>query len=437
MKTPFELSTGSPDLPPPLPFAQTAVARAFPDPAASFSARLDHSVSLDSAIPSDSPAGSRRRKLWALPADFHWPLIGACFTSDELRRLVGKALSCATMSSDFVLHIMVAEACGSRSSLAELIQKQLDQRHAAQIRAFADARDHDALKSLWVAALREGTQIPGALWASWTHPACDALLEQAIHGDIHMVQLRLAHGEHQRAIALDKLQAEHRQLTRALEAARADAQRQRAARTHESRALQGEIEALRGALAGRDAEIVRLTQQLHSRQNNNVSQSDRHTIAWRAELAESRFADLQASHADLETELDRLRLALERAPARAIEMQQPAPTPASLAGKCVLCVGGRSGAIDSYRQVVEERGGRFLHHDGGQEESPHRINAVLTAADLVICQAGCISHNAYWRVKAQCKRSGKPCLFVKNPGVSSFDRLVSEACLTSGADSSD
>lgn len=41
----------------------------------------------------------------------------------------------------------------------------------------------------------------------------------------------------------------------------------------------------------------------------------------------------------------------------------------NVTGKCVLCVGGRSGAVDAYRQVIEQRGGRFLHHDGDLEES--------------------------------------------------------------------
>lgn len=39
----------------------------------------------------------------------------------------------------------------------------------------------------------------------------------------------------------------------------------------------------------------------------------------------------------------------------------------------------------------------------------------LHAADLVICQTGCISDGAYWRVKDHCKRTGKPCLLVDQP----------------------
>ncbi len=87
-------------------------------------------------------------------------------------------------------------------------------------------------------------------------------------------------------------------------------------------------------------------------------------------------------------------------------------------------MGGRSGQVEAYRAVVERCGGRFLHHDGGLEENAHRIDANLAAADLVICQAGCISHGAYWRVKDWCKRRGTPCLFAKSPGVTAFSRCL-------------
>ena len=51
---------------------------------------------------------------------------------------------------------------------------------------------------------------------------------------------------------------------------------------------------------------------------------------------------------------------------------------------------------------------------------------VMPQADLVICQTGCISHSAYWRVKDHCKRHGKRCVFVDNPSVSSLVRGLQE-----------
>jgi hypothetical protein len=48
----------------------------------------------------------------------------------------------------------------------------------------------------------------------------------------------------------------------------------------------------------------------------------------------------------------------------------------------------------------------------------------LQAADVVICQVACISHNAYWRVKEHCKRMGKPCLFLESASKSSLERAL-------------
>jgi hypothetical protein len=55
------------------------------------------------------------------------------------------------------------------------------------------------------------------------------------------------------------------------------------------------------------------------------------------------------------------------------------------------------------------------------------MDGFLAAADLIICQAGCISHNAYWRVKEQCKRTGKPCIYMKGSGISALNRLIDQA----------
>lgn len=41
--------------------------------------------------------------------------------------------------------------------------------------------------------------------------------------------------------------------------------------------------------------------------------------------------------------------------------------------------------------------------------------ASFAAADLVICQTGCLSHGAYWRIEDHCKRTGKTCLMVEQP----------------------
>ena len=89
-----------------------------------------------------------------------------------------------------------------------------------------------------------------------------------------------------------------------------------------------------------------------------------------------------------------------------------------------MCVGGRTGNVASYRGIIEKMGGRYVHHDDGLEDNLGLLDANIAAADLVICQTGCISHNAYWRVKDHCKRTGTRCIFVDNPSPSSLFRRV-------------
>jgi len=99
------------------------------------------------------------------------------------------------------------------------------------------------------------------------------------------------------------------------------------------------------------------------------------------------------------------------------------PAPADLREKAVLCVGQEQEAPSSLaRQLVEIAGGRYLHHDGADDADDAALEASLRAADLVICQTGCVSHGAYWRVQDHCRRTGKPCVLVGEPQPMMFVR---------------
>ncbi|HRH18815.1 MAG TPA: DUF2325 domain-containing protein [Aquabacterium sp.] len=152
---------------------------------------------------------------------------------------------------------------------------------------------------------------------------------------------------------------------------------------------------------------------------------------------DSQMAFLEAQNADLRQTLSRaMKLIDERdrgtlgmvpaAPEPVIEPPPEQPVTVYLRHQTVLCVGGRTGSVASYRDVIERVGGRFAHHDGGLQDASGVLDASLAAADLVICQTGCISHNAYWRVKDFCKRTGKRCVFVDNPSTSSLVRTLGQ-----------
>ena len=100
--------------------------------------------------------------------------------------------------------------------------------------------------------------------------------------------------------------------------------------------------------------------------------------------------------------------------------RMPAPEPVPNQGqgglreKAVLCIAEGDGASELAQQLVEIAGGRYLHQRADVLETADEaaIEASLRAADLVICQTGCVSHGAWWRVQDHCRRTGKPCVMV-------------------------
>ena len=378
---------------------------------------------------------SRRRRLWEVPHKFHCPVVGSCFEVKELRSLMHKVMHLPRDTSDFVLHTTAVGACENRSRLAELLHKTLEKRYALIVKRFAAEKTSEGVRRLWQEATASGTELPGALWAAWTHPACDSLLEHEIYGDIHMIQHQVGTGTRADLKVLQALRAENTELRRQVTLLRHDAEAARNEKAQETRQLGERLTELRAEQVGRDACIARLSAELGKLRDSLPDLRQRQTLARRADDAEARAAALAAQCREQAETLERLQAQLSELESLAARQMTETPNQAestavgeSLDGKCVLCVGGRSGAVDAYREAVERQGGRFLHHDGGLEESLHRIDGVLAAADLVICQAGCISHNAYWRVKEQCKRTGKPCVFVKRSGVSSFGRVLADLC---------
>ena len=393
--------------------------------------------------PAVTTMGSRRRKLWEIPHKFHCPVIGVCFDVEQLRALMAKVMHFPRETTDFVLHTTAVGACETRSQLADLLHKHMEKRFQLIVRKFSTAKNSEALHALWRSESQSGVDIPGALWAVWTHPACDVQIEQQIYGDIHMIQHQVGSGTRADLGTLKSLRGDNDRLRQQLDEVRVECESIRRERSRETQVLGERVAELRADLAGKEAWGANLTAQLDSLRVILPDLKDRQVLARRANDAEARATALTAQAADFEDEIERLGELLRHAEesiksliASDTPRADGSPTsvevtPESLSGKCILCVGGRSGAVDGYRKEVEQRGGSFLHHDGGLEESLHRIDSALAAADMVICQAGCISHNAYWRVKEQCKRTGKQCLFVKNSGVSSFGRAISTACTIS------
>ena len=186
------------------------------------------------------------------------------------------------------------------------------------------------------------------------------------------------------------------------------------------------------------AAVIALQTQLDQAQQQLQQWLQTHPDLPEREALRERLAEQLARNQALQREVNRLSarpqpVAVEVRPlATAAPVAEVPAAPASLEQRVVLCVGGRGGSVPQYRQAVEGCGAQFLHHDGGEEHKPAQLEPQLAAADLVICQTGCISHDAYWRVKDHCKRHHKRCVFVETPSRSAFERALAEAAAGEG-----
>lgn len=380
-----------------------------------------------------SQAGSRRRRVWELGQNSHCPLVGVALPLGALRKLVERVTGGRLLHDDYDIHVGAVSECAVRNPLSEAIQKELERRYAGDIARFRAARSEDEVAALWAQAVAAGN-VPGAFWAGLTHPRCTPGLEQKMCRDIHMVQHQA--GACVRA-DMDKykaLLADHARLVRELDKAQQRCQLLQKEKSEQAERLEQQLMGARAAAIAKDTDIHQLRGALAELQAAVPELDTRKRLANRVAQLEAREQALRGQVAALKEERDAARAAqavaeaVQKATAPAAALRtETVEVPVRLFRRSVLCVGGRSGSVPVYRDVVERIGAQFAHHDGGLEDSAGQLDASLAAADLVICQTGCISHHAYWRVKDHCKRTGKRCIFVDNPSVSSLVRGLQEA----------
>lgn len=378
--------------------------------------------------------GSRRRRLWDLPHQCHCPVVGVCFPLTMLRHLVNKALGGKAIADDYEVHVGAVAECTQRNRLSELLQKDLETRYARAIHAFKAAKNTKAVADLWADAVLRG-DVAGAFWATLTHPCCDEVLQEVVLRDMHMLQHQAGAAVRIDVTKFNALIKENGVLARELGKAQERCTRVISEKSVEIEKLNAQLMQQRAIAINQESRISFLTQDLEQLKSSLPDFENASRLRKKFEQLTARQAELEAHNAQLRQQLGEMQRSpsprekestLVLAAERQSDAVKEVPITFHLREKTVLCVGGRNGNVANYRDVIERAGGHFAHHDGGLEDNQGALDSVLAAADLVICQTGCISHNAYWRVKDFCKRTGKQCVFVENPSTSSLTRSLQQ-----------
>ncbi len=364
----------------------------------------------------------RRRRLWELAERLHCPVIGVCLSVETIRRLVARVHPTPAPLDDYDCHAVCVSAAARRGLLSEQLQDALERPHQLAIGQFRALRDRQALADRWQAAKASG-DIASALWAVLTHPLLDADLEETVSRDVHMIQHQAGAAERIDRRGYEALGREHAALVREYGKVQqrmtlfAEEKSAQLAQLGEQLArARGEAAHHADCVRQRDAELAGLWSA-----STRIAELESTIVRLQSRLAERDAANrqLQEALAQARSDTEALRASMRTSSTPAGQSAEPVRDDLP---RTILCVGGRQGNVTVYRDVIEQTGAAFLYHDGGVEQGSQMLEAGLSAADVVICQTGCISHDAYWRVKDHCKRHGKQCLYVDNPSQSAIRR---------------
>jgi hypothetical protein len=378
----------------------------------------------DAAVaPTASP---RRSKIWEFSTHLHCSIIGTCLSVGELRNILRKLGLVTQGRSDHELHSTAVTLAGRHDDAARQLNKALDHRHRLTVHRFARTTDEAGLRALWAEAVRCG-EIPGAYWATLTHPASTHAVVRDAFGDVHMMShligsanradiRRLCQLENERAALTVKLDRQQNALHEAVVTRDAQIADLRRALTHRimtesSNATMEEGAALRDLVGALERRVAHEA-------GRRASMDEKIAMA-RAELFRERAARVAA-----EQDRDALRRELD-----AIEAawspgcsDQPGATgqPPWLDGVVLLYVGGRPNQIVPMRAAAERAGAAFLHHDGGVEHHSNLLAGLVSRSSIVLFPVDCISHDAASAVKLLCRQGGKRFVPLRSASVTSL-----------------
>jgi hypothetical protein len=387
----------------------------------------------------------RRSKLWEFNTNLHCSIIGTCLSTGELRQVMKKLGLAPPESTDHELHGTAVTLAGRHDTAAKLLNKALDKRHQLAINQFARADSEGGVRALWREAVRRG-DIPGAYWATLTHPAATPAVVREAFGDMHMLSHLVGAANRADIRRLCQLEADKAELEAKLE-------RQQVALRDAIITRDASIRELRQALAQRiaaeqtscptgDADENGALRQVVADLERRLAAETRGRAAADARLSAAHTVIAQERSARTKTEQDRAALdreleAIEQTLAPRCADPTPDARPPRLDGVALLYVGGRANQIAHLRAVGERLGATFLHHDGGIENHLNLLPGLTSRADLVLFPVDCISHDAAHAVKLLCRQAGKRFVPLRSASATSLLAALQRPEVSNLADAAD
>jgi hypothetical protein len=366
--------------------------------------------------PTKSP---ERLALWNLESSLQCSVIGTCLSDQDLRTAMRKhRVQLDPSAESYDIHGYCVGQSNHDCALARTLNKVLERKYTGAVRLMSRVTAPDDIRVLWE-RFRDSGQVAAGYWAVMSHSHIPATLKKRVFGEVHMLSHLHGRGAHELATRLSE--AQHRCSDLEVRLRRSEASK-------------------RDALAERDAARARATDRAASAPLSHTFHAespgcDRAVQRLEAKLAKCARAlvatRVRARRA--EAEVARLARASTRSYPYNTTTSRPAPqvatlrqTGSGLTKRRILYIGGRAAVVPHLRESAAARVGAFFHHDGGIEDSLHRIEEMIEGCDAVICPVDCVSHRACLMAKSICQRLHRRFLPIATSSRSGFERALEQ-----------
>lgn len=388
-----------------------------------------------------------RRRIWQIDTSMHCSVLGTCLSLSDLHTIARRGrYHLDPGASAYSIHSWFVDLVAYANPLSKLVDKELEKRHRVAATRLRRAHTEEELEAGWKEVARRG-DIAGAYWAAMSHPLCSNSLQWRLFGDIHMLSHLVGASRSTDVCRLHELEV----TSAALEGKLAQLKHNHRAVLEERKRLEDELGSLRHERERSERRLIIAHDKIAALSSATlVSQLEARVAALGGLLgeAQTRASAAESSLSDMRALLEEARVAAARSAEQVLqltaenealeaELEASVVCPLEeedhedddgedigLRGKRILCVGGRSSLVQHYRALVERRGGEFLHHDGGLEDSLDAVTRALSTVDAVLCPVDCVSHAACLKVKRACKHLAKRFIPLRSSGLSSFARGI-------------
>jgi len=379
------------------------------------------------------------RKIWEINPQLKCPLVGACCTLEEHRRLLKKCGVAIKGMNNHDLHSHVMMSMEGKNHISLKVDRYLKHKYSKSLNTFVEMEEKAFMKA-WYSHFESG-EMAGIFYvaAVRTDLSDNALL--AIFGQVHMLG-------HANLAEVMFSRRKCKQLTAIAEKTAKVLNRHKRRNKNLQKKidhLSDQLKVLQNFFANPVCpEINKPAQKCSSCQcfkseNRELQQHlleleslyNREQTAYQIIKQEKQrikidYAKLKSANEQLADELkDMINYFASQiiCPEPCNKEQSPQ---FQLCTRRVLIVGGITKMKHFYRELVEASGGVLVYHDGYLHAGKQGLKECVKRCDMVICPVNCNSHGACKTVKTVCKNLKKPLKMLPRASLSTISNALIE-----------